>query len=534
MGTGASYRLIPKAAIETVHDMTKLESRIVYQIYPRTFADSDGDGTGDIKGIISRLGNIAELGVNTIWLSPVYCSPGFDNGYDISDYCSVDPLLGSMEDMDELIAKARDFGIGIVMDLVINHTSDKHEWFIKSKDRNSRYRSYYFWRETEKLRPPNNWTSFFGGSAWTYDEEGGGHYLHLFAKQQPDLDYHDPEVLAEIKRILRFWLDKGIIGFRCDVINIIWKDSLADGRRSLILTGMEHYLSRGGAHDILKELRRDVFSKYDCFTVGETVFVDRGMAGDLCGKDRGELDMVFAFEHMETDQVIVKWFKTRFRPEKFFRVISKWQQALEWNANYLENHDQPRSISRFINDEEFRIEGAKALAMLLLTLRGTPYIYQGQEVGTENRDFHSMDDIKDVESHNIYALARRIGFPGWLAWRMIRRTTRDHARGPVDWTANNDLQDTYHDLIKFRKELPVLISGAYKEIFIKGDLFVFERSIENGNKDSGEKDPLKMRIAINLGKKPVRYSVEMKVFFSTTGRDDYDGVIRPYEGIMFG
>lgn len=502
--------------------MTDLERKIVYQIYPMSFADSNGDGIGDLQGIIAELERLARLGIDIIWLSPVYKSPWFDNGYDISDYCQIDPRFGTMEDMDELIAKAREFGIGVVMDLVINHTSDQHEWFIKSKDPSSKYRNYYFWREQ-----PNNWTSFFGGPAWSYDKEGGGYYLHLFAPQQPDLDYHDPGVIDEIKNIMKFWLDKGIAGFRCDVINIIWKDSLDNGRRSLILTGIEHYLSREGTHGILKELRRDVLSKYDCFTVGETVFVDTQMAGDLCAPDRGELDMVFSFEHMEVDQILVKWFKIRFRPNKFFHVISKWQKAIGWNALYLENHDQPRSASRFIRDADFRSEGTKALAMMLLTLRGTPFIYQGQEVGTGNRELKSMQDIRDVESHNIYALARKIGFPKWLAWRIIKRTTRDHARSPVDWQNDTDVLETYRDLIRFRKELPVLIYGKYNEVLIRGGLFVYDRFLDEKS--------IRIRVAISLGSKPVRYDpgMAMAIFYSTYGRKEYDGALKPYEGIMF-
>jgi len=230
---------------------------------------------------------------------------------------------------------------------------------------------------------------------------------------------------------------------------------------------------------------------------------------------------------MEVDQILVKWFKIRFRPNKFFHVISKWQKAIGWNALYLENHDQPRSISRFIRDPSFRKEGAKVLAMMLLTLRGTPYIYQGQEVGTGNRDFRSMQDIRDVESHNIYNLARKIGFPKWLAWRIIKRTTRDHARAPVDWQKDPDVLETYRDLIRFRKELPVLIYGEYNEVLIKGSLFVYDRILDEKS--------IRIRVAISLSGRPLRYDpgTAMAIFYSTYGRKEYDGALKPYEGIMF-
>ncbi|MHB8961909.1 MAG: alpha-glucosidase [Saccharofermentanales bacterium] len=534
------------------------KNAVVYQVYPRSFQDSDGDGIGDLRGIISRLDHIASLGASVLWLSPVYRSPNDDNGYDISDYRSIHPDFGTMADMEELIVQARQRGIGIVMDLVINHTSDEHEWFIASRDPSSRYRSYYYWREGAKNGPPNNWTSFFGGSAWQKDDEGGGYYLHLFSKKQPDLNYHNPEVLREVKDIMQFWLLKGIVGFRCDVINIIWKSSLDNGRPSLILTGSEHYISQDGAHRILKELRQDVLSRFDCFTVGETVFVTPATAVTLCGDEAKELDMVFAFEHMECDQIIVKWFKRRFYAARLFRIISRWQEGVAWNAVYLENHDQPRSVSRFIHGPEFREAGAKALAMLLLSLRGTPYIYQGQEIGMTNFDFTSMADIRDVESRNIYALMRRLGLPRRYVWKMIRLTSRDNARTPMQWdgsagagftagtpwlginanhteinvAAQSDDPDSvlsfYRTMVSLRREHPVLIDGSYREIAIRSSLYVFERALRT---ESG--GTAVIQAAVNLGRQPVRYRCGSEVMLSTAGRREYDGVLKPYEGILF-
>lgn len=526
---------------------------VVYQIYPRSFMDTNNDGIGDIKGIISRLGYLNKLGIDVIWLSPVYCSPNDDFGYDISDYYNINPEYGTMSDMEELISIANQYDIKIIMDLVINHTSDEHEWFVKSRDINSPYRDYYFWQKGKNGKEPNNWTSFFGEKAWQKDELSGEYYLHLFSKKQPDLNYHNPAVLLEIKNIMNFWLKKGISGFRCDVINIIWKASLADGKSRLVLTGKEHYLSQDGAHEILKDMRKDVLSNYDCFTVGETVFVTPKMAKDLCDEDRLELDMVFSFEHMECDQIFVKWFKKKFKAKKLFQTISKWQTLLSWNAVYLENHDQPRSVSRFGDDLNYHKQSAKLLGMLLLTLRGTPYIFQGQEIGMTNFDFKSMDEIMDIESHNIYKLARSLGFTHRQAWKMIAKTSRDNARTPMQWSYSsnggftsaspwlrvngnfskinvssqlddpNSVYSFFKMMLSFRKQSPVLTDGQYRKILIRGNLFVFERFI---------KDSDKVTIIINLGPKPCFYKAEGTVLLSNTQRNFYDGSLMPYEGII--
>lgn len=473
---------------------------IVYQIYPRSFKDSNGDGIGDIQGIISKLEYIKNLGIDIIWLSPVYKSPNDDNGYDISDYRSINPEYGTMEDMDQLIVEAMKRGIRIIMDLVINHTSDEHEWFIESKKGHPIYRDYYIWKDQ-----PNNWTSFFGGKAW--DKIGDSYYLHLFSKKQPDLNWHNPAVMEEIKEIMRFWLNKGIYGFRCDVINIIYKSSLANGRKRFVLTGREHYHSQEGCHKILKTLRKEVLDHYDCFTVGETVMVSTKEANDLILPERRELDMVFAFEHMETDQINNKWFKTRFKPQKFVKTIIKWQQEAYWNANYLENHDQPRSVSRFADDKKYHQRSAKMLATLNLTLKGTPYIYEGQEIGMTNGDFESLDEYMDVETHRIYDIARKLKFPKNYIWKMIQRTSRDNARQPMQWNSeggfssakpwlkmnkntkviNVDMQLTddqsilnyYKALISLRKSNPVFLDGIFKPLYNKRGIFIFSRELAN-------------------------------------------------------
>ena len=332
------------------------QERVVYQIYPRSFQDSNGDGIGDLPGILSRLDELADLGVGVLWLSPVYPSPNADNGYDISDYCAIHPDFGTMADMETLIDQAGRRGMKIIMDLVINHTSDEHPWFQASRDKDSPYRDWYLWRPGKGRTPgsnadmPNNWTGFFGGRCWTWDDDAKAYYLHLFGKKQPDLNWDNPAVLTAIQGVMSFWLGKGIAGFRCDVINLLSKSSLRDGKKRLVLTGSEHYLTTEGTHEILRVLRRDVLDPHAGFTVGETVFVTPQQGRDLCLPERRELDMIFPFTHMETDQWIVKWFKRPFHAGRFGKALACWQAALPWNANYLENHDQPRSVSRFGDD----------------------------------------------------------------------------------------------------------------------------------------------------------------------------------------
>jgi len=411
------------------------QRQVVYQIYPRSFQDTNGDGIGDLPGITAHLDDLQDLGVGIIWLSPVYPSPNVDFGYDVSDYRDIHPDFGTMSDMKHLISEAARRGIRIIMDLVVNHTSGQHDWFQKSRRRVEPFTDYYIWLPGKNGGPPNNWTGFFGGSCWTYDELRGEYYLHLFAREQPDLNYRCPAVVEEVKSILRFWLDQGISGFRCDVINVLHKGSLDDGKRSLILTGREHYLSHEGTHDLIHRLNTEVLQDYDCFTVGETTFVTPAEARAFCDPACQELDMIFSFAHMETDQILVKWFKRRFHAGRLMRALATWQDALNWNANYLENHDQPRSVSRFGDDGRWWKPSAKLLAVLLLTLRGTPFLYQGEEIGMTNFDFTSMDQIRDTESILIDRLARRLHLPAWYRWRMMRTTSRDNARTPMQWDA---------------------------------------------------------------------------------------------------
>ena len=525
---------------------------VVYQIYPRSYMDSDGDGIGDIPGIISKLDYIASLGVNAIWLSPVYLSPDDDNGYDIADYCAIQPRFGTMEDFDRLVAEAKARGIGIIMDLVINHTSDEHEWFRRALKGEEKYKNYYIIEKGNGKKLPNNWGNFFAECPWTrFGDSEDEYYLHLFSKKQPDLNWHNPEVLEEIKAIMRFWLDKGVIGFRCDVINVIYKNTLKNGKPSLILTGSEHYLSTDGCHRILNELRREVLDPYGAVTVGETVFVTIDNAHDLIDEDRRELDLIFAFEHMEVDQIIVKWFKTKLKPKKLMRTLTKWQKGLDWNATYFENHDQPRFISRFADLGEYRAEASKMMAGLLMSLRGTPFVYEGQEIGMTNGDFASLDEVVDIESHNIYKMATDLHLPKGYRWEMIRRTSRDNARTPMQWTGGENAGFTsgtpwlkvngnhtevnveaeemkpdgtlafWRSAIAARKTEPALIDGAFTSLYEGRELYIFERRTE--------KETL---VAIcNMSAKTVKIPKK----FNTGGTivlasyPDPEGAMRPFE-----
>jgi oligo-1,6-glucosidase len=554
------------------------KSRVAYQIYPRSFQDSNDDGIGDIRGIISRLDELEGLGIGILWLSPVYRSPGADNGYDISDYYSVDPAFGTMEDMEELFAGAARRDIRIIMDLVINHTSDEHQWFQKSRDRESGYRDYYIWQKPGpgsspgKPRPPNNWTGFFMESVWEYDAKSGEYYLHLFHKKQPDLNYKNPLVLEEVKKILRFWLDKGASGFRCDVINVLYKESLEDGKRSLTVRGIEHYKSREGNHAILRELRRDVLDKYDCFTVGETVMVNVPEAKLLCDESRKELDMLFYFEHLEVDRRIARFIPKKFRAAKLLEVLARWQRGLEWNAVYLENHDQPRIVSHFgaggpdAGGPEAGTGGgawllsAKLLALLEMSLRGTVFIYQGQEIGMTNFDFTGMAQVNDVESLNLDRLMKKLHIPGWLRWKWIRASSRDNARTPMQWSAGRNAGFTggrpwlginanytrinyeaqkkdpasilnfYKILIRLRLQSPCLMEGAFVPLYGDSRIMIYSRQLGNETYTA----------ALNFSGRKIKLAplpaalvkAAGRVAVSNTGRTEAEGRLLPWEGLL--
>ena len=396
------------------------KNEIAYQIYPRSFMDSNDDGVGDILGIISKLDHIKDLGVKLIWLSPVFKSPQKDYGYDISDYKDIDPMYGTLKDMELLIEEAKKRDIKIIMDLVMNHSSNQHEWFLKSREGIEPFKDYYIWEDAKDGKEPNNWTSIFTGSAWQYDELRKQYYLHLFAVEQPDLNFKNPLVIKEIKDIMHFWLEKGIAGFRYDAINLIYKTTLQDGDNNHIFKGQEHYLNQEGNHKILHDIYLEVLKEGDYFTVGEAGFTEPEEAKLYCDEDREELDTLFTFEHTSTNYKY-RWIRVKFKPRKFYEALIKYQNILDWNVLFFENHDLIRSVTQFGNDQKYHSQSAKALALLLLTLRGTPFIYQGQEIGMTNFDYTDISQTQDVESKRLDLLLSKKGLSKKLRWFFISR-----------------------------------------------------------------------------------------------------------------
>ena len=478
---------------------------VVYQVYPRSFNDSNGDGIGDIKGITEKLDYLKELGIDVIWLSPVYKSPNDDNGYDISDYEDIMDDFGTMEDMDELLKEGNKRGIKILMDLVVNHTSDEHKWFIEAKkSKDNPYRDYYVWRDPVNGEEPNDLTSAFSGSAWQYDEESGQYYLHLFSKKQPDLNWENEEVRNKVYDMMNFWIDKGIGGFRMDVIELIGK--IPD----------EKITSNGPKlHEYIKEMNKKTFGGKDLLTVGETWGSTIEIAKQYSNPDDSELSMIFQFEHILLDQQPgkEKWDLKPLELLDLKKALSRWQTGLEgtgWNSLFWNNHDLPRIVSRWGNDKEYRVESAKMLATLLHGMKGTPYIYQGEELGMTNVRFESLDEYKDIESLNMYKERKEKGYSHEEIMESIYTKGRDNARTPMQWddsenagftsaepwikvnpnykeiNAESQLNDEnsifnyYKKLIKIRKSNPVVVHGEYKLILEENkEIFAYTRTLEN-------------------------------------------------------
>jgi oligo-1,6-glucosidase len=404
-------------------------SAVVYQIYPRSFADSSGDGIGDLGGIAAHLDHLAELGVDVLWLSPIYPSPQDDAGYDISDYRDVDSTFGTLAELDDLLARVHARGMKLVLDLVVNHTSDEHPWFVDSRAGGAK-RDWYIWRAQ-----PNNWRSFFSGSAWEYDAQRGEHYLHLFSRKQPDLNWENPEVRRAIHEMMRWWLDRGVDGFRMDVINLISKaPGLPDG------VGREQFTCGPRIHEFLQEMHREVFAGRDgLLTVGEMPGVTLEQARLFTDPARAELDMVFQFEHVQVDRGASKWDVLPLDLRKLKASLGRWQAGLAdvgWNSLYWNNHDQPRAVSRFGDDGEHRVRSAKALATVLHLHRGTPYVYQGEELGMTNAPLASIADFRDIESLNHYREAVAGGADPEDVLEVLRTAGRDNARTPMQWDAS--------------------------------------------------------------------------------------------------
>ncbi|QQE79439.1 alpha-glucosidase [Alicyclobacillus sp. SO9] len=491
---------------------------VVYQIYPRSFMDSNGDGIGDLKGILSRLDYLKDLGIDVIWLSPIYQSPNDDNGYDISNYREIMDEFGTMEDFDELLNAVHARGMKLVMDLVANHTSDEHRWFVESRSsRDNPYRDYYIWRPGKDGKEPNNWESFFSGSTWQYDEVTGEYYLHLFSKKQPDLNWDNPAVRNEVYDMMKWWLDKGIDGFRMDVINMISKvDGLPDAPNpdhKSYAWGGQFFQDGPRVHEYLKEMNSTVLSNYDIMTVGETGGVTLEQAKLYTGEDRGELNMVFQFEHVGLDSEDGdKWKVKPWDLGELKEVMTRWQDGLYgtgWNSLYLNNHDQPRSVSRFGDDKQYRVESAKMLATFLHMQQGTPYVYQGEEIGMTNVAFPSLSDYRDVEIHNAWRDRVENGdtHPDVLM-QAIHVKGRDNARTPMHWDDSenagftkgqpwikmnpnytsinvvkdqqdeNSILNYYKRLIRLRKDNPIMVYGKYDLILADHkEIYAYTRTL---------------------------------------------------------
>ncbi|MDZ5254301.1 alpha-glucosidase [Clostridium sp. LIBA-8841] len=533
-------------------------SSVVYQIYPRSFNDSNNDGIGDINGIREKLDYLKELGIDVIWLSPVYKSPNDDNGYDISDYCDIMDEFGTMEDMDNLLKGAKERGIKILMDLVVNHTSDEHKWFIEAKkSKDNEYRDYYVWRDPVNGKEPNELGSTFGGSAWEYDEASGQYYLHLFSKKQPDLNWENEKVRKEVWDLINFWIEKGIGGFRMDVIDLIGKVP-------------DEMIKENGPklHEYLREMNEKSFGKHDLLTVGETWGATPEVAKLYSNPKRNELSMVFQFEHISLDKIPGKrkWDLKPLDLRDLKRVLSKWQTELDgdgWNSLFWNNHDLPRIVSRWGNDKEYRVESAKMLATLLHGMKGTPYIYQGEELGMTNIRFESIDMYDDIEIHNMYKERIAQGYKHEDIMESIYAKGRDNARTPMQWddsefggfstvepwigvnsnyktiNAKEALENKdsifyhYKKLIDIRKNSETIIYGDYELLNPEDEnVFAYTREL------NGEK----ILVVCNFKENPAEFSLEEELEkdpeillsnYNDSGMDLGRLSLRPYESIMY-
>ncbi|MCP8969180.1 glycoside hydrolase family 13 protein [Ectobacillus ponti] len=505
-----------------------------YQIYPRSFMDSDGDGMGDLRGIISKLDYLKDLGIDVIWICPFYKSPNDDNGYDISDYHEVMDVFGTMADFDELLAEVHGRGMKLIIDLVINHTSDEHPWFVESRSsKDHPRRDWYMWADPKEGAEPNNWESIFGGSAWEYDEETGQYFLHVFSRRQPDLNWENPDVRSALHDMINWWLDKGIDGFRVDAISHIKKKpglpDLPNPQGLDYVPSFEAHMNQEGIHAFLEELNAQTFAKYDIMTVGEANGVTTEDAHLWVGEEKGKFNMVFQFEHLDL------WDKSK--PNEIDVVslkttLSKWQKGLEkdgWNALFIENHDKARVVSTWGNDREYRVESAKAFGMMYFLMQGTPFLYQGQEIGMTNVHFQTIEEYDDVAIKNMYRLEREKGVSHEEIMEIIWATGRDNSRTPMQWNdqpnagfttgmpwigvnenyvdinVEKDLQNLdsilnfYKRMIQLRKENELFVYGQYDLILPKDEqIYAYTRTL-------GHQTAVVM---CNLTSKPAAYAHE--------------------------
>ena len=530
------------------------QSSVVYQIYPRSFADSNGDGMGDLPGITGKIEYLKKLGVNVLWICPIYQSPQDDNGYDISDYRAVYPEFGTMENMKDLIQKCKDNDIKIIMDLVVNHTSDEHPWFIESKKSlDNPYRDYYIWRKGTDGCPPNDLMSNFGGSAWEYSPETDEYYLHFYSKKQPDLNWENPKLRQEIYDMMNWWLDQGIAGFRMDVIDLIGK--IPDQK-----------IKENGPklHSYLHEMNEATFGHRDSMTVGECWGATPEIGRLYTDPERKELSMIFQFEQIQLDKKPggQRWdLKSLYLPD-LKRVFSKWQTELEghgWNSLFWNNHDLPRIVSRWGNDGEYRVLSAKMLATLLHGMKGTPYIYQGEEIGMTNVPFQTIDEFPDIETQNIYKERLKAGFTEEETMHAIRAKARDNARTPMQWNAEKNegftegtpwyrvnpnykeinveqaLADPesvfyhYQKLIQLRKEHDIMVYGTYQLLFPEDeDLYIYTRTLEEE----------KWLIVCNFHEKTRKFRCKragqvMLSNYADTPATEKIAELRPYEAVIY-
>ena len=539
---------------------------VVYQIYPRSFCDSNGDGIGDLNGITSKLDYLKELGIDVIWLSPVYKSPNDDNGYDISDYEDIMTEFGTMDDFDKMLAAAHDRGIKIVMDLVVNHTSDEHPWFVESRSsKDNEKRDYYIWKEGKDGKEPTNWGSAFSGPAWKYDEKTDMYYLHLFSVKQPDLNWENPKVRKEVFDMMTRWCEKGIDGFRMDVISLISKPEGYPDAKVVGLYGDMGICANGPkVHDYLKEMNEKVLSKFDIMTVGETAGVTLEEAKKYANTDGSELNMVFQFEHMDLDGgEKFKWSTQPMPLVPLKENLSKWQKGLDgvaWNSLYFCNHDQPRIVSRLGDESDaYRELSAKCIATCLHMMQGTPYVYQGEELGMTNTVFNSVDDFRDLESINAYRELVESGlYTDEEMFPKIAHKSRDNARTPMQWDASENAGFTtgkpwiavnpnykkinvadqlkredsvfhyYQKLIRLRKENEIIVYGNYELLLPEDEnIFAYKRTLDNQ----------KLLVVCNFSKSEQKFDFSgyenAKVLISNYNRDARkDGILKPYEATV--
>ncbi len=543
---------------------------VVYQIYPRSFKDSNNDGIGDLRGIIEKIDYLDRLGVDAVWLNPVYKSPNDDNGYDISDYQAIMDEFGTMDDLEELMELLHEKDIKLIMDLVLNHSSDEHHWFKESrKSKDNPYRDYYIWKDGKNGGPPNNWKSFFGGSAWKYDEQTGQYYLHLFSPKQPDLNWENPKLRQEIYDIINWWLEKGVDGFRLDVINLISKDqSFPDGTEAG-LAGHEYFANGPRVHEFIQEMAANTYNNYDAMTVGETPFVDKDEALKFVKEDREEFSMIIPFEHLEFDRK-EGWAKiTDWKLKELKDLMSEWQYKLQqnrgWTSLYFCNHDQPRIVSRYGDDGRYRKKSAKMLGTMLHTLRGTPFIYQGEEIGMTNISFDSLTDFDDIETKGYI---KEIKAKGELSEEEILEIanyrTRDNARTPMHWddskyagfsevepwlkmnsnypeinvekdlAAADSVFKYYQKIISLRKKYPVFAYGEYNILLEKDqNIYAYQRLGKENN----------LLVLLNFSKENVTYNLEAEIeveqaelILSNYQKDTgfgLQGTLRPYEAKIY-